>query len=63
MKCPKCGSVCISVKDSRPAPKNEVRRNRVCQVCKYRWTTYEMTAANKAKLEQAARQTAKVEYG
>lgn len=55
MKCPKCGSVCIAVLNTRPAPKNEVRRNRICQVCKYRWTTYEMTAVSKAKMVQAAR--------
>lgn len=55
MRCPKCGSVCIRVLNTREAPKNEVRRNRICSVCKYRFTTYEMTAIDKSKLERAMR--------
>lgn len=40
--CPKCGSVRIGVKDSRPA-ENTIRRRRHCLACKNRFTTYETT--------------------
>ncbi len=42
MKCPFCGKDNTRVIDSRPAEENNsIRRRRVCDVCKKRFTTYE----------------------
>lgn len=42
MKCPYCGSDSTRVIDSRPADDNSsIRRRRVCDDCKKRFTTYE----------------------
>lgn len=50
MNCPKCNSVRLRVLDSRPTIGNEVRRRRKCELCGYRFTTYELTAVKRAKL-------------
>ena len=56
MNCPKCGAGFRKIKviDSRPA-EMEIRRRRKCGSCGYRWTTYEMTAVQKAKYEKGER--------
>ena len=42
MKCPYCGSEDTRVSDSRPVEENNsIRRRRVCDACKRRFTTYE----------------------
>jgi transcriptional repressor NrdR len=42
MKCPYCGSEDTRVSDSRPVEENNsIRRRRVCDSCKRRFTTYE----------------------
>ena len=42
MKCPFCSSDNTRVIDSRPADdNNSIRRRRLCDVCKKRFTTYE----------------------
>ena len=42
MKCPYCGSDATRVIDSRPADDNtSIRRRRLCDECKKRFTTYE----------------------
>ena len=42
MKCPKCKKEDISVVDSRDAEESKsIRRRRVCNKCKYRFTTFE----------------------
>ena len=42
MRCPYCGSEDTRVSDSRPVEENNsIRRRRVCDVCKRRFTTYE----------------------
>ncbi len=42
MKCPYCGSDDTRVSDSRPVEENNsIRRRRVCDACKRRFTTYE----------------------
>ena len=42
MKCPFCSSDNTRVIDSRPADdNNSIRRRRMCDVCKKRFTTYE----------------------
>jgi len=41
-KCPECRSILTRVSDSRPCGKYMYRRRRVCDACKYRWTTYEI---------------------
>lgn len=56
MICPKCKADALSVVDSRPVAKNQVRRRRVCQRCGYKFTTYEITAKDKAKYEYYERQ-------
>jgi transcriptional regulator NrdR family protein len=42
MKCPKCGSDML-VADTRETENNRIRRRRVCNACRYRLTTYEIT--------------------
>ena len=54
MECPRCNGD-TTVIDSRPSQNNEVRRRRQCVLCKYRFTTYELTAVSKAILEQKCR--------
>ena len=45
MQCPQCQTDDTRVIDSRPADANTViRRRRACQVCGYRFTTYERAA-------------------
>jgi len=45
MKCPYCDNVKTAVIDSRESSKNNsIRRRRVCQSCKRRFTTYEQVA-------------------
>ena len=52
MICPKCGSINRRCYDSRPCNgKNQVRRRYRCLDCDYRFTTYELTAVEKARLE------------
>ena len=42
MRCPYCGSEDTRVSDSRPVEENNsIRRRRVCDACKRRFTTYE----------------------
>ena len=42
MRCPYCGSEDTRVSDSRPVEENNsIRRRRVCDSCKRRFTTYE----------------------
>lgn len=46
MKCPFCGADNTRVIDSRPADENSsIRRRRVCDLCKKRFTTYERVEA------------------
>ena len=52
MKCPQCGSDNNYVIDSRPSTEYGVRRRRECNECGKRFTTYEITLAEKAKYEQ-----------
>lgn len=47
-ECPKCKSSKVYTVDSRPS-KSEIgtlviRRRKNCRACKWRWTTYELTA-------------------
>jgi len=44
-KCDKCKSQDIKVADSRPSERYDgcVRRRRLCNQCKHRWTTYEVS--------------------
>ena len=42
LHCPACDHNSSSVTDSRLAP-NSIRRRRVCEVCSFKWTTYEST--------------------
>lgn len=45
MQCPQCQTDDTRVIDSRPADANtSIRRRRACQVCGYRFTTYERPA-------------------
>lgn len=41
MKCPKCGSDNIFVRDTRDIKNNRIRRRRDCPDCQYRFTTVE----------------------
>jgi transcriptional repressor NrdR len=52
VQCPSCGSDDTQVTETRPAPKNELRRRRVCQACKQRFTTREQIAAPQLKVEK-----------
>ena len=58
MKCPKCGAGYhdVRVTDSRPGDGYGVRRRRECSACGYKFTTYEITATDKAKYELTRRQ-------
>ena len=42
IKCPACDHGQSSVQDSRLAV-NSIRRRRQCEICGFRWTTYEST--------------------
>lgn len=45
MKCPKCGSKRIRVRDSRPSDNGgSVKRRRVCLDCEMTWVTLEVDA-------------------
>jgi transcriptional repressor NrdR len=53
MICPKCGSGQIFTVDSRPMPRiNRTRRRKQCVDCCYRFTTYELTAVDLAKMKR-----------
>ena len=52
MRCPFCGSVRLAVLQTRDSPKNRVRRNRICRVCKLRFTTYELYVDDLKNLSQ-----------
>ncbi len=52
MQCPNCKSEDTQVTETRPAPKNELRRRRLCQACKQRFTTREQIAAPLLKIEK-----------
>ena len=54
MKCPKCGGAKQRITDSRQTG-NEVRRRRECRACGHRFTTYELTEIDRAKLEKMQR--------
>lgn len=42
MKCPNCGAETTRVLDSRNSnDKTYVKRRRVCEICNYKFTTYE----------------------
>lgn len=41
MECPKCRHHSTAVIDSRDVEHNSVRRRRECEICRYRFTTYE----------------------
>ena len=60
MKCPKCGAEYsrLRVVDSRPSVYYGVRRRRECEVCGTRFTTCEISQAQKAKFEKASREKA-----
>ena len=47
MKCPQCQATKSEVTDSRPN-RAGLRRRRKCVACGHRWTTYEMTIAERA---------------
>lgn len=61
MICPKCNNYYTIVVDSRPDPKNHIRRRRECPECLYRFTTYEITANEKAEYEAQIRKANKYE--
>ena len=56
MRCPKCEAKQTRVTDSRVIESNIVFRRRRCKECGYRFTSYELTAKEKAKIEQAKKQ-------
>lgn len=56
MDCPKCGTK-MSVIDSRSSEYG-IRRRRKCGQCGYRFTTYEISSAQKAKYERSEKQYA-----
>lgn len=58
MDCPKCGAR-MSVTDSRSSEYG-IRRRRKCCQCGYRFTTYEISSAQKAKYERSEKQYAKL---
>jgi transcriptional regulator NrdR family protein len=49
LRCPKCGKTRNIVVDTRTA-RDGIRRRRECQVCKYRYTTYETLGEDQAKV-------------
>ena len=49
MKCPRCGSREITVKDSRPLD-TTIRRRRQCRTCHHRWTTIEAAIDDNASV-------------
>jgi hypothetical protein len=49
MKCPRCGSREIAVKDSRPLD-TTIRRRRQCRTCHHRWTTIEAAIDDNASV-------------
>jgi hypothetical protein len=50
MRCPRCGSDNLQVKDSRPTP-GAIRRRRACDVCDHRFTTLELPVDGVAGLD------------
>lgn len=52
MRCPKCDAYYTKVNDSRTRAGNIVARRRECNFCGYRYTTFEITATEKAKMEK-----------
>lgn len=52
--CPHCQSPDNGVKDSRPAPGNQIRRRRYCDTCKTNFTTYEVVNGSVLTDAQAA---------
>lgn len=60
MKCPKCEKPGVRVTDSRQSEETVVRRRRKCHECGYTFTTYEITAVEKAKYTQIDNQNKKM---
>lgn len=50
MQCPRCKAYGLSCKDSRPDGET-IRRRRQCLNCGYRFTTYEISTEDYAKLK------------
>ena len=55
MKCPKCREDALKVIDTRHTIENSVRRQRKCLRCGYRFTTFEISMAQKAEYERAVK--------
>ena len=59
MMCPKCGAE-MRVVDTRQAEGDSVRRRRVCNDCKYRLTTYEITLEQLGRYNRIEREREKI---
>lgn len=52
MRCPLCKSENVTVKDSRPADGNAIRRRRFCEDCHHRFTTQERPIVASARVRK-----------